>query len=93
MGTIRYTSNNGLTWYKPDSVTTNDLYSVIMLDSQTGCIFGTSVYIFKTINGGKNWRVISSGITDNIITAVISSTNKIIIATSVGKLLFFHGFR
>ncbi|MGA2623721.1 MAG: YCF48-related protein [Bacteroidota bacterium] len=51
-GTILHSTNNGRTWVRQPSGTTNTLYEVIFTDSLTGTIVGANGTILHTNTGG-----------------------------------------
>lgn len=54
-GLISKTTNSGLTWFRQNSETNNDLYSICFIDENIGWICGNGV-ILKTVNAGTVWK-------------------------------------
>ena len=54
-GTLRKTTDGGMTWRVLNSGTTQPLFSVFFVDANTGWVAGDSGTILKTTNGGSAW--------------------------------------
>ena len=58
-GTILHSTNNGQTWVRQPSGTTENLYGVVFTDSLTGTIVGANGTILHTTTGGSPFPVLS----------------------------------
>lgn len=67
-GIILRSSNNGITWFTQNSLTTADLNSVEYSVNNTSRIYvvGDSGVILKTTNGGVNWGFQQSNTSENL---------------------------
>jgi photosystem II stability/assembly factor-like uncharacterized protein len=52
---IFYSSNSGNSWITYDLGFTGDIFSISMVNQQTGYISGQNSKVLKTTNGGANW--------------------------------------
>lgn len=91
-GIIKYSIDGGNTWNISDSITSETLRSVVLINPQIGIAFGNSGLIIKTTNSGKNWTKITSNISDNIINSVFTDNKIIVIVTSTGKIYKSNDF-
>lgn len=71
-GTIRYSSDGGLTWSDQTSNTTSSLTSVFFLTPKKGLITGYNGTLLYTMNGGEKWEKLS---VPNNSTSILSSVH------------------
>lgn len=60
-GTILHTADDGATWKRQGSHTTQPLYDVDFVDLQDGWVVGRSGLILHTTDGGETWEQQESG--------------------------------
>lgn len=85
------------TWVAQNSGTTNNLHSVMFIDSFTGLAAGNGGTILKTTNSGTTWTTLTTGITNglssvfflNSNTGWAAGTGGIIIKTTNGGTSWF----
>jgi photosystem II stability/assembly factor-like uncharacterized protein len=65
-GTLLKSTNGGINWFQINAGVSNNLNSVIFLDTITGWITGSNGLIIKSTNGGLNWTVKPSGTASNL---------------------------
>ena len=65
-GTLLKSTDKGLTWIQIIMGVSNNLSSVVFLDTITGWITGSNGLIMKSTNGGLNWTVKQSGTTSDL---------------------------
>lgn len=88
-GSILFTEDAGATW-KPSSVFNNPsvkFNSVFFVNQKTGWTAGMGGKLFQTLNGGKIWREISSGVTKNLNGIVFVNSSEGWIIGDEGTLL------
>jgi photosystem II stability/assembly factor-like uncharacterized protein len=84
-GIILYSNNRGKSWNKSNSDLITSFFDVVLIDNNTGFIFGDAGTILKTTDSGLNWStVISPSL--NRIKAAISIGNKLLFATDFGSI-------
>ncbi|MBK6773324.1 MAG: hypothetical protein IPG78_14605 [Ignavibacteria bacterium] len=69
------TTDGGKVWHKIPMPVTSTLYKIIFTDNSTGYIFGNNGNILKTVNGGYNWTLLTSGTTQTIRNAYFVAPN------------------
>lgn len=80
-GTIRRTTNGGVTWSAQTSGTSATLWEVVMTDANTGTIVGDGGRIMRTTNGGSSWSTQTSGTSNNLMGVSFVNANT---GTAVG---------
>jgi gliding motility-associated-like protein len=65
-GTIRKSSNTGISWIPLSSGTGQNLYSIQFLDALTGYVVGDNGTALMTTDGGGTWMAMSVGTTANL---------------------------
>ena len=65
-GTIRATSNGGVTWEPQSSAVSADLLSLTFATPNQGWVVGSNGTILVTSNGGTTWNLQTSGVTTDL---------------------------
>lgn len=76
-GTIRKTTDAGLTWSALASGTTRTLYDVYFFSDTEGVAVGDNGLILRTTDGGAVWQTITSGVRDGLRSVSFSGANGI----------------
>jgi photosystem II stability/assembly factor-like uncharacterized protein len=81
-GTIVATSNDGTTWQRQASNTSETLNDVKFIDENKGWIVGENGVVLRTTNGGAVWQISAQSFEDLRGLFFISSTTGVAVATS-----------
>src|SRR5260221_8910678 len=65
----------------------NSINSIEFLNSKTGLMCGDNGLIYKTMNSGNNWYIVSSGTTEKLLRLFPVSKNTVVIVGTRGTIL------
>ncbi|MFL5763769.1 MAG: YCF48-related protein [Bacteroidia bacterium] len=91
-GTIRKSSDTGISWIPLSSGTGQNLYSIEFMDALTGYVVGDNGTAMKTTDGGSTWNAMTIGTTVNLrsihfidpLTGFITGSGGLILKTTDG---------
>jgi predicted esterase len=89
-GTVLHSGDDGQTWSKQTSSTTEDLYAVSFYDQKIGLAVGVHGAAVLTVDGGATWTSVPTGLDAYLGDVLWTDNTTAVVVGEAGAMLGFH---